>query len=107
MVRFAKEHSLWLLAVVPALVNFTGTILLPEFSGLLYLYFALCFVFLLWDVYLQKLTLSCAALRLLLGLLLFPAYLIRYRRGSGWQLWGPIAAWTILFVFYLALVSIQ
>lgn len=104
--RFFKGHSLWFLAVIPALANFIGAIVVPELSGIYHIYFGLCSFFLVWDLYVEGHSLGSAILPMLLGLVLLPAYLIRYRRGHGLHMWGPVLAWTVLFILYLAAVSI-
>lgn len=104
---FLRRNSLLLAGVIPALSNFLGAIFLPEFSGLYYVYFGLSLVFLLWDLHVQGTRGAAAFWALALGLLFLPAYLYRYRRESGFKGLAPLIAWTILFIFYLSVLSIR
>ena len=103
---FLREHSLWLLAIIPLFTNFVGNLVFPDSPVPYYLYFGLCFVLLFWDLYVQRQSGGLTILALLMGLLVLPVYLTLFRRGHGWQVWGPLLAWTVVFVFFLSVVSI-
>jgi len=88
---FLRKHSLWFLAIIPLLTNFIGVILFPKSSGLYYLYFGLCLVFLLWDLYVRGESGSSVVMALFLGLVFLPAYLYRCRRSDNLQGFGAAA----------------
>ena len=88
--------TLWLLAIIPLTTRFILSMFLDDRTCMI-VYFVLSVIFLAIDYLFHTKNPYINIYSLLLGLLILPYYL--YYRKSNWRSsYGPLIAWTIIFI---------